>query len=114
MTAERGNGADALVIDPLAAPRGGSVLRVRAQPNAKRDALAGVRDGKLCVQLRAPAHEGRANAALIELLARALGCRRSELALVAGERARDKRVALPLPPALARERVAAALAEAAR
>jgi uncharacterized protein len=48
-------------------------LRVRVQPRASRDALAGEREGALVVRLTAPPVEGAANEALARFLGRTLG-----------------------------------------
>lgn len=74
-------------------------LAVRLTPRASRDGLDGVvrsPDGSAHLQLRlaAPPVEGAANAALLAFLAKALKLRKSDLALVAGERARLKLVAI--------------------
>ena len=52
------------------------VLRVRVQPRASRDALAGEREGALVVRLTAPPVEGEANEALARLLAGPSACPR--------------------------------------
>ena len=70
----------------------GLVLRVRVVPRASRDAVEGVRDGALLVRLTAPPVDGKANEALVRLLARALGIQRRAVVVVAGARARDKRL----------------------
>ena len=54
--------------------------------------VEGVRAGALLVRLAAPPVEGAANAALIELLAGALGVPRRAVALLSGDRSRDKRI----------------------
>lgn len=81
------------------------VLSVRAQPGAKRAAIAGIWNGQLKVAVTAPPERGRANAAVIEVLARALDVSRSRLALIAGERARQKRVHVELSSAEVRRRL---------
>ena len=65
-------------------------LAVRVTPRADRNALAGVRaDGTLLVRTSAAPSDGAANKAVIELLAKALGVRKSDVQLVAGsDRAR--------------------------
>lgn len=67
-------------------------LRVRLTPRADRDAIAGVRDGVITVRVSAPPVDGQANAALIKVLAKALGVPRSRLRIVRGQTARDKLV----------------------
>ena len=74
-------------------------LSIRVQPGARTDAIVGwAADGRggevLKIRLRAPAVEGKANAALIEFLAQSLGLRRSQIAILRGEKAREKIVAV--------------------
>jgi uncharacterized protein (TIGR00251 family) len=68
----------------------GLVLRVRAQPGARKNAVLGERAGALRVAVSAAPEKGKANAAIQEVLADALGCKRSQVELVAGETSRDK------------------------
>ena len=85
----------------------GLTLRVRVQPRASRDALAGEREGALVVRLTAPPVEGRANEALARFLGRALGVPPSAVRVVRGASGRDKLVAVAgLTAAAARERLA--------
>jgi uncharacterized protein len=65
-------------------------LRVRLTPRAHRDAIDGVRDGLLLARVRAPPVDGRANAALVKLVAKALGVPRSRVEVVRGHGAREK------------------------
>ncbi len=83
------SGADAL---ELREARGSVTLRVRVQPRAAREELAGEHQGALRVRLTAPPVEGAANAALLRLLARTLGLPPSALALERGATGRDKLV----------------------
>lgn len=71
---------------------GGAVLAVWVQPRAAREGVVGVREGALHVRVAAPPEDGRANEAVRQLLAAALGVRRQDVQLLAGERARRKRV----------------------
>jgi uncharacterized protein (TIGR00251 family) len=80
------------VPDSLREVPGGVELSVLCQPKAARSALVGMHAGSLKVKVRAPALEGRANEALLELLAGALGVPRARLRLVSGEQSRRKRV----------------------
>ena len=73
----------------------GLLLRLRVQPGASRDASEGtatLADGQtvLKVRLSAPPEDGKANAALVRLLAKTLKLPKSRLRLVAGETARRK------------------------
>jgi uncharacterized protein len=71
---------------------GGAVLEVLAQPRASKSRVVGEHDGRLKIQLAAPPVDGEANAALLAFLADALGVRRADVALLAGETGRRKRV----------------------
>ena len=83
----------------------GCVLPVRAQPGAKRDAVLGEHAGMLKVSVTAPPLNGRANAALVEVLRKWLGLRRSEVELIAGETAREKRFLVRMPAGELREKL---------
>jgi uncharacterized protein (TIGR00251 family) len=65
-------------------------LRVRLTPRAHRDEVTGVRDGLVLARVRAPPVDGRANAALEKLLAKALGVPPSHVQVVRGQSAREK------------------------
>jgi len=70
------------------------LLRVRVQPRASRNALFREPDGRIRVALMAPPVEGAANKALAEFIAKLFGVPRGAVVLVAGERSRDKTVAI--------------------
>jgi uncharacterized protein (TIGR00251 family) len=76
----------------LAESATGVTLAVRVIPRARKDALAGTRDGALLVRLAAPPVDGAANAALIVFLAALLDRPKRDIAIVAGQTSRDKRV----------------------
>ncbi len=61
-------------------------------PRASSDAIVGWRDDTLHVRVTAPPVEGEANLAVARLLARALRIAPSAVAVVRGERGRDKLV----------------------
>jgi uncharacterized protein (TIGR00251 family) len=71
---------------------GGVVIAVRVIPRAGRSGLAGTRDDALLVRLAAAPVDGAANAQLIEVLAAAFAVPRRQVTLVAGDRARQKRL----------------------
>ena len=68
----------------------GVTLRVRVQPRASRPGLGGVREGALVVRLSAPPVEGKANEALLRLVASALEVPASRVRLQQGARGREK------------------------
>ncbi|WP_054301166.1 DUF167 domain-containing protein [Gemmobacter sp. LW-1] len=67
----------------------GAEFSLRVTPRASRNALT-EDDGQLRCQVTAVPEDGRANAAVTELLAAALGVAKSRLTLVRGATARDK------------------------
>jgi uncharacterized protein YggU (UPF0235/DUF167 family) len=71
-------------------------VSVRVTPRADRNAVAGVRpsDGALVLRTTAPPVDGAANRACLELVAEALGVRRSAVTLAGGATSRDKRFAV--------------------
>ena len=73
---------------------GGVVLTLKVIPRASASGLSMASDGSLRVRLHAPPVDGAANAALIEVLAKALGLPARAIAIVSGERGRTKRVKL--------------------
>jgi uncharacterized protein len=71
---------------------GGAELELLVVPRASRTRAVGEHDGRLKVQVAAPPVEGEANAALVKLLSDALGVRRGDVTVLAGESGRRKRV----------------------
>ena len=72
----------------------GPVLRVHVQTGAGRTQVSGVFGSSLKVRVAAPPEGGRANAAVIKLLAESLEVKDSALELIGGETSRSKRVLL--------------------
>lgn len=70
------------------------VIGVWVQPKASRNAIVGEAGGMLRVAVTAPAHDGKANAAVLALLAEAAGVAKSDAVLVSGRASRRKRVRL--------------------
>jgi len=65
-------------------------LAVWVTPGAPRSEVAGVADGRLRLRLAAPAHEGKANAELVRLVAKTLGVPRRQVDLATGANGRRK------------------------
>jgi uncharacterized protein len=63
---------------------------VRVQPRARRDEIAGEREGRLLVRVTAPPVEGRANEAVRKLLAKRLGIAPGRIEVARGQAGRDK------------------------
>ena len=68
-------------------------LALRVTPGARVESLE-IADGRLLARVRARPEDGKANAAVQELLARALGLAPSRLRLLRGAGAREKQFAV--------------------
>ena len=71
-----------------------AILRLRIVPNAKRSEVVGLHGEAIKVKIQAPAMEGKANEALREFLAERLNLPVRALEIVAGEKSRDKLIAV--------------------
>ncbi|HEU0024464.1 MAG TPA: DUF167 domain-containing protein [Thermoleophilaceae bacterium] len=65
-------------------------LAVRLQPRAAREEIAGERAGALVVRVTSPPVDGRANAALCRLVAKAVGVAPGRVSVVKGASSRNK------------------------
>ena len=75
------------------AERDGAVtFDILVQPRASRGKIGPVHDGRLKIAVTAPPVDGEANAAVIELLARALGVSRGAIEIASGATGRRKSV----------------------
>ncbi len=72
----------------------GVLLAVQARPKASRNGVVGVHAGRLKVAVTAAPEKGKANAAVLDVLAKALDLKRSQLALATGEANPRKTVAV--------------------
>jgi uncharacterized protein len=75
------------------------ILFVRLTPKGGRDAIDGVKtgtDGKAHLKIRvsAPPEDGKANAALLALIAKVCGVAKSSVYIISGETSRLKQVAI--------------------
>ena len=71
-----------------------SRLALRVTPGARSEGIA-LGEGRVLVKVRAKPQDGEANAAVLALLAEALGEATSRLRLLRGATGRDKLVQLP-------------------
>jgi uncharacterized protein len=69
----------------------GVILPVKAQPKASKNAIRGEQNGMLKVAVTAAAEKGKANEALIEVLAGEFGLKRSQIELISGHTQPQKR-----------------------
>lgn len=73
------------------------LLECYLKPRAKSDNVLGLHNGRLHVQVKAPAVDGKANAALCNFMAAAFGTSRKQALLRKGDTARFKTVAIEQP-----------------
>ncbi|WP_239805317.1 DUF167 domain-containing protein [Croceicoccus hydrothermalis] len=76
--------------DAIRAAMTGDMLAVRVTPRADRDALR-IADGAVSARVRAVPEDGRANAAVAALIARAMGVAKGRVVLIDGQTSRLKR-----------------------
>ena len=75
-------------------------LKLKVVPSASRDAVGTWLGDRLKVTVTAPPEKGRANDAVIRLLARKLGLRRTDLRIVAGETSPSKTLEIDAEPSV--------------
>jgi uncharacterized protein (TIGR00251 family) len=97
--------ADEAAALDLAAAAGGTRLRLRVKPGARKMAVLGVHAGALKLSVLAPPERGKANRAALKLLARTLELRTDEIHLLSGASSQDKTVLIAAPPELVRQRL---------
>ena len=71
---------------------GALLIRIHAQPGARRTESAGLHGEALKVRVAAPPSEDRANDALIAFVAARLGAAVRDVTIVSGGKSREKRV----------------------
>lgn len=65
-------------------------IRVRVQPKASSNQVVDFRDGTLRVRVTAPPVDGKANAAVVDVVTRFLGVPRTDARIIKGATSRDK------------------------
>ncbi len=70
----------------------GATFRVRVQPGASNNEIVGLQQDTLKVRISAPPVKGKANKALINLLAKELGVKKSEIEILSGHTSRIKTI----------------------
>ncbi len=71
---------------------GGVVVPVHAQPRARKNGIQGVHAGRLKVAVTQAPEKGKANAAILKVLAKQLDLKSSQLELLGGETSQQKTV----------------------
>jgi len=69
-------------------------VSVRVQPGAAKEEIAGFADGVLRVRVAATPVKGKANTALVRLLAKTLGISTGQVSIIKGATSRNKVVAV--------------------
>lgn len=69
----------------------GVLLPLKAQPGGRQNAIRGEQNGMLKVSVTQAPEKGRANQAIVEVLAKSLDLKRSQIELVSGETASQKK-----------------------
>ena len=94
-----------MVIDLESHP-GGVILPVKAHAGARRNEVGGVQNGMLKVSVTQAPEKGKANKAIIALLAKELSLKKAQIELVAGETSGQKRFLIDsVPLSELRERI---------
>lgn len=70
----------------------GIIVSVKGMPGSRKVGLRGVQAGAMRIGVTQVAEKGKANEAILEVLAQALGIRSNRLTLVSGHTAREKQV----------------------
>jgi uncharacterized protein (TIGR00251 family) len=91
---------------PLDLLETGIRLRIRLTPNARQEGIGGIQHDSegarwLKASVRAVPEDGKANAALVKMLAKQLGLAQSEICIVSGKTNRMKILQLPVHDGLA-------------
>ena len=73
------------------------LLKIKVQPKSSQDSFAEILGDSLKVRITAPPVDGKANKQLIAFLARQFRVAKSDIELVSGESARDKRILIRSP-----------------
>jgi uncharacterized protein (TIGR00251 family) len=91
--------------DWLQIGQGRITLHLHVQPGAKATELAGLHGDALKIRLAAPPVDGKANAALIEFIAKRLSLAKLAITMKSGHHSRRKVLEVLNPPPDARERL---------
>lgn len=68
------------------------LFTVIVRPGARKDAILGIQDSALKIEIKAPPVEGKANKAVVRLIAEGLGIPPSRVEITRGAKSKKKRV----------------------
>lgn len=92
---------------PFRATRGGVLVDFRLTPRAAKDGVDGLKENRVQARVRSVPEDGRANKALVELVADEIGVPKSTVAVTAGKTSRLKTLLIAGDPKALEARVAA-------
>lgn len=81
----------------------GLIVALRVQPKASAERIGGTHGHALKIAVTAPPDKGKANEAVIRLVAKTLGIAPSSVELLSGHTGKDKRILLP--PTVSRDKI---------
>jgi uncharacterized protein (TIGR00251 family) len=70
------------------------ILKIKVIPNSKTEKIVSQEGNTLKIKLQAPAHEGKANKALIKFLSQHFKIAKSKISITQGEKSPEKIVCL--------------------
>lgn len=70
----------------------GLSILLKVQPNSKKNALIGKYGKRLKVSVTSPQEKGKANKAVIKLIASVLGVKTSQISIMSGQTTREKKI----------------------
>ncbi|NLY58051.1 MAG: YggU family protein [Gammaproteobacteria bacterium] len=79
------------------------IIDCHLQPGARGIGFAGLHGERLKIRISAPPVDGKANAMLLEFLARAFAVSKRQVSLLSGQQSRQKRVLIEAPQQLPEE-----------
>ncbi len=74
-------------------------ILVKVKPNSKQEKVEKINDREFILRVKAPAIEGRANEAAIELMSDYFHLPKSRIVILRGHKSRNKILSLPINPA---------------
>jgi uncharacterized protein (TIGR00251 family) len=79
---------------PVKETERGLIFQIRVLPRSSRCGTAGIQGDALKIKITSPPVEGKANEECVRFLADLLGIRKSQVAIIAGHKSRQKTVAV--------------------
>lgn len=96
-----------MTVPPYRVTGNGILIDMRLTPRGGRDGIDGLKQSRVQARVRAVPEDGRANTALVELVADEIGVPKSTVTVTAGKTARLKTLLIAGDPKVLEARVAA-------